>query len=234
MVKEKLIFGTPAIHFYKFDVINYQMKKKALNIIIAFICLSLAGIVAVQYFWIYNAIKVKEAQFDRSVNEALGVVVNKLETREDIAYLKKNLIGDSVHSLVQAFTKDPILALNDKLDSLLKSDETARPPFPQARQPNPEMFTDEDMNANLIDLDSVIAYHNIGVLTQAYSNGFTIEWNAEFDAGRLDSMIRANQQRIASGRPVDLSEHDLSKAITETKKRYAIRQQEVFTAGRSQ
>jgi two-component system phosphate regulon sensor histidine kinase PhoR len=213
MVKKELIFTITAVHFYKFDIINYQMKKKALNIIIAFICISLAGIVAVQYFWITNAIKVKEAQFDRSVNEALGEVVNKLETREDIAYLKKNLVGDSVHSLVQAFTKDPILALNDKLDSLLKSDETARPPFPQVRQPNPEMFVDADINANPIDLDSVIAYHNIGVLTQAYSNGFTIEWNTEFDASRLDSMIRANQQRISSGRAVDLSEHDLSKVI---------------------
>ena len=194
------------------------MKRKGLNVIIAFICISLAGIVAVQYFWIYNAVKVKEAQFDRSVNEALGVVVNKLETREDIAYLKKNLVGDSVHSLVQAFAKDPILALNDKLDSLLKSDETSHPPFPQARQPNPDMFTDEEMNVNLPDMDTVIAYHNIGVLTQAYSNGFTIEWNAEFDAGRLDSMIRANQQRIASGRPVDLSDHDLSKALRRQRK----------------
>ncbi len=189
------------------------MKKNVLNVIIAFICISLAGIVAVQYYWIYNAIQVKEAQFNRSVNEALGVVVNKLETREDIAYLRKNLVGDSIHSLVQAFTKDPILTLNDKLDSLLKSDETARPPFPQARRPNPEMFVDEDINANLIDLDSIIAYHNIGVLTQAYSNGFTIEWNAEFDANRLDSIIRANQQRIANARPGDMSEHLLSKAI---------------------
>ena len=112
------------------------MKKEILNVIIAFICISLAGIVAVQYFWIYNAIQVKEAQFDRSVNEALSAVVNKLETREDIAYLKKNLVGDSIHSLVQAFTKDPILALNDKLDSLLKSDENFRPPLPRGNQPS--------------------------------------------------------------------------------------------------
>jgi len=98
----------------------WGMKKKVLYGIIAFICISLAGSVVVQYFWINNAIQVKEAQFNRSVNEALGAVVNKLETREDIIYLKKNLVGDSIHALVQAFSKDPILALNDKLDSLLR------------------------------------------------------------------------------------------------------------------
>jgi signal transduction histidine kinase len=189
------------------------MKKKVLYIIIAFICISLAGIVAVQYFWIYNAIQVKEAQFNRSVNEALNVVVNKLETREDIAYFKKNLVGDSIHSLVQSFTKDPILALNDKLDSLLKSDEAGRPPFPQGRKPLPEIFVDATMNGNITDLDSIFASQNIGILTQGYFNDITIEWNAEFDAKRLNSLIRVNQEKIASGHPDDLSEHYWSKVV---------------------
>jgi len=178
------------------------MKKKVLYLIIAFICISLAGIVAVQYFWIHNAIQVKEAQFNRSVNEALGSVVNKLETREDIVYLKKNLVGDSIHALVQAFSKDPILALNDKLDSLLKSDENMRPPFPKARPPFPEMLNDENLNANIIDIDSMISqYRHVDVFTQDFPNGFTIEWNAEFDGNRLDSLIQANRQRIVSAWP---------------------------------
>ena len=182
------------------------MKKKVLYVIIAFICISLAGIVAVQYFWINNAIQVKEAQFDRSVNEAMGVVVNKLETREDIVYLRKNLVGDSIHALVQAFSKDPILALNDKLDSLLRRDEDIRPPFPQRRPPFPEMFFDENLNATFADLDNVIRqYRHIDVFAQDYPNGFTIEWNAEFDGNRLDSIILANRQRIESVRPRSMS-----------------------------
>ncbi|HZX63377.1 MAG TPA: HAMP domain-containing sensor histidine kinase [Bacteroidales bacterium] len=182
------------------------MKKKVLYVIIAFICISLAGIVAVQYFWINNAIQVKEAQFNRSVNEALGAVVNKLETREDIVYLKKNLVGDSIHALVQAFSKDPILALNDKLDSLLRRDEDIRPPFPQHRPPFPEMFFDENLNATFADLDNVIRqYRHIDVFAQDYPNGFTIEWNAEFDGNRLDSIILANRQRIESVRPRSMS-----------------------------
>lgn len=182
------------------------MKKKVLNIIIAFICISLAGIVAVQYFWIINAIQVKEAQFDRSVNEALGAVVNKLETREDIVYLRKNLVGDSIHALVQAFSKDPILALNDKLDSLLKRDEDIRPLFPKGRPPFPEMFFNENMNATVAELDTVIMqYRHIDVFAQDYPNGLTIEWNAEFDGNRLDSIMLANRQRIESARPRNMS-----------------------------
>jgi signal transduction histidine kinase len=172
------------------------MKKKVLYIIIGFICVSLAGIVAVQYFWIFNAIQVKEAQFDRSVNEALTSVVNKLETREDIAYLKKNLIGDSVHSLVQAFAKDPILALNVKLDSLLKIDENNRPPFPKGNQPTQRVVVNAKINSNLHDLDSLIAFRQIGVMTQDFPNGFTIEWNTELDTEKIDSLIEANQKMM--------------------------------------
>jgi len=196
------------------------MKRKVLNFIIAFICISLAGVVAVQYFWIHNAIQVKEAQFDRSVNEALGAVVNKLETREDIAYLKKNLVGDSIHALVQAFTKDPILSLNDKLDSLLKSDENMHPPFPRSRPPFPEMFFDENLNANIINIDTVISQtRHFDILTQDYPNGFTIEWNAEFDGNRLDSIVQANQRRIASARPHNMpAEHRALKAFSRQRK----------------
>jgi two-component system phosphate regulon sensor histidine kinase PhoR len=192
------------------------MKKSVLNIIIAFICISLAGTVAVQYFWISNAIQVKEAQFDRSVNDALGTVVNKLETREDIVYLKKNLVNDSIHALVQAFTKDPILALNDKLDSLLKSDENIRPPFPpRFPQSFPGMLFDENMNANLLNIDSIITqYQHVGVFTQESPNGITIEMNAVFDGDRLDSLIRANQQRIDAARLKNLaSEHQMSSTM---------------------
>lgn len=174
------------------------MKKKVLNVIIAFICISLAGIVAVQYFWIRNAIEVKEAQFNRSVNEALSAVVNKLETREDIVYLRKNLVGDSIHELVQSFSKDPVLALNDKLDSLLKIDEIHRPPPPPHRPPRPEMLMDQNfsINAHIINLDTIIRqYQNNGVITQEFPNGFTIEWNSAFDH-RMDSMIMASQEQM--------------------------------------
>lgn len=182
------------------------MRKKVLYIIIAFICISLAGIVAVQYFWITNAIQVKEAQFNRSVNEALGAVVNKLETREDIVYLKKNLVVDSVHALVQSFSKDPVLALNDKLDSLLKKDEELRPPIPPQRPPFPDILYDDRMNEAMAQLDTMITqYQHINVFAQDYPNGFTIELNTEFDGNKLDSLVVANRKKFESSHPRSLA-----------------------------
>jgi len=143
----------------------------------------------------------------------MSAVVSKLETREDIDYLKKNLVGDSIHSLVQAFTKDPIVMLNDKLDSLLKSDENIRPPFSKGNQPFPQLHVNANVNTNIMDLDSIIAFRQFGVFTQQSPNGFTIELNTEFDPDRLDSMIQADRQRIASGQPGGLAEQYFARAL---------------------
>ena len=45
---------------------------------------SLIGIIVVQVFWIKNAIKVKTEQFDRSVNDAMNQVVERLEKNENL------------------------------------------------------------------------------------------------------------------------------------------------------
>ena len=45
---------------------------------------SLVGIIVVQVFWIKNAIEVKTEQFDRSVNDAMNQVVERLEKNENL------------------------------------------------------------------------------------------------------------------------------------------------------
>jgi len=133
------------------------VKRKILYIIIGLICLSLAGIIGVQYLWIRNALKVREAQFDRSVNDAMGTTVNKLETREDIAFLRSNVMADSVNSLVQAFANDSIFRLNNKLDSLLSSDDMLHIPPPPPQEPNRNSFTFEyHFNNDFSHLDTLI------------------------------------------------------------------------------
>nr|WP_262921650.1 HAMP domain-containing sensor histidine kinase [Pontibacter ruber] len=47
--------------------------------------ISLLGVVGLQWYWITDAIKVKQEQFDRSVHEALAKVVEKLETQEAVS-----------------------------------------------------------------------------------------------------------------------------------------------------
>jgi two-component system, OmpR family, phosphate regulon sensor histidine kinase PhoR len=58
------------------------MKKKFIILVIASITLSLLGLIAIQIYWIRNAVSVKEINFDRGVSEAIGRAIykyNKIE-----------------------------------------------------------------------------------------------------------------------------------------------------------
>lgn len=110
------------------------MNKKLLYILIICICISLVGIIIVQFFWIRNAFQVKESQFNRSVNDALGDVVNKIETRENMHFISRNYEGDSIMSIVQAFSRDSSLTIKARLDSLLALNELPEThPLPKHR-----------------------------------------------------------------------------------------------------
>ncbi|HYF01818.1 MAG TPA: hypothetical protein VEC36_00455, partial [Patescibacteria group bacterium] len=63
------------------------MSKKRIVFITALITLSLLGLVAVQLFWIQNAIVVKEEQLSHNVAAAMQSVVHKIETQEAVAAL---------------------------------------------------------------------------------------------------------------------------------------------------
>jgi signal transduction histidine kinase len=69
--------------------------------------------------WIRNAFQVKDAQFKRSVNDALTSVVGKLETHENMYFISRNFEGDSILSIVQAFSRDTASTMKARLDSLL-------------------------------------------------------------------------------------------------------------------
>lgn len=87
--------------------------------LITIISLSLAGLMIVQFFWIRNAFRVKEDLFNRRVNDAMGSVVENLETRENMVYISRNYEGDSILQIVKAFSKDTTKNLRRNLDSLL-------------------------------------------------------------------------------------------------------------------
>ncbi len=81
------------------------MKKRILHILIALMSFSLIGIIWVQVYWIQNAIKVKEAQFDQLVNDALNHVVTNLDDNESIIF-----ISDQLHDISSdiVITKDSL------------------------------------------------------------------------------------------------------------------------------
>jgi signal transduction histidine kinase len=106
------------------------MKKKTLYLVIGLICLSSLGIVAVQLFWIRNAYEVKEAQFKRSVNDALGMAVNKMEAHENMAFLSRNYREDSIRILLQSFVDDTLKDWQKRVE-LLTGGSRSLPAVPQ-------------------------------------------------------------------------------------------------------
>ena len=63
------------------------MKRRTIIGIIVLMSISLVGIILVQLMWVRNAIEVKSQQFDRSVNEAMNQVVQRLEKNENLLVL---------------------------------------------------------------------------------------------------------------------------------------------------
>ncbi len=189
------------------------MNKKVLYILIASICISLIGIIAVQFFWIRNAFQVKEAQFDRSVNDALGSVVSKIEARENMFFISRNFEGDSIMRIVQAFTKDTGTTIKNQLDSLLLANELPAakhripppppPPPPPVRHQQPTGVIHYSYRYNVVPVqtgqDSVtVKMEEFYQEMQAMRPGeMNFEWDDQL--ARLDSMMNLDGESVEYG-----------------------------------
>ena len=181
------------------------MNKRILYILIVSICISLIGIIAVQFFWIRNAFQVKESQFSRSVNDALGSVVEKIETRENMYFISRNFEGDSIMRIVKAFTKDTTQVIKERLDSLLalnempvvsKKSNPPPPPPPSQQHRPPAGVIHYSYQYNVVPIqqgqDSVAVsfeqfYQDMPV---GEMDEFTFEWNDQIT--RIDSLMNMN------------------------------------------
>ncbi len=168
------------------------MNKKVLYLIIGLICTSLLGIIAVQFFWIRNAIQVKEAQFDRCVYDAMGIAVNKLETRENINFIGKNYIGDSVRKMFQGFAKDSGMIIESNLDSLLTLEEmdSFTPPCPFRPQVFSYNFTyDFHRPKGLILRDSIIQINDPNLFDPFFNKTDRFFDLNDHELSRIDSIF---------------------------------------------
>lgn len=185
------------------------MNKKLLYILIAGICISLLGIIIVQFFWIQNAFRIKESQFGRGVNDALGSAVNKMETRENMYFISRNYEGDSIMSIVQAFTKDTSQIIKERLDSLLalnefqplkkkrpKTTPMQIPPHPHSPRPLPtHEFIQYSYQLNfhpgieVVDTIKIQMEQFFHEMPANDFNTFAFEWNDQLN--RIDSILQA-------------------------------------------
>ncbi|NVN96455.1 MAG: HAMP domain-containing histidine kinase [Bacteroidetes bacterium] len=99
------------------------MNKKNIIIIVILMTFALIGLVGLQLYWIKNAITVEEANFHRSVDEAISVVITKLEKKEITSQLNKY--------------KERTLLINtiDSLNVLLYKEQQKYPGIDEESQP---------------------------------------------------------------------------------------------------
>jgi two-component system phosphate regulon sensor histidine kinase PhoR len=81
------------------------MKEKKLKIIIGLMSIALLGLIAVQIYWIKNAIELEEKLFDFKVNDAMQSVVKKISQNESAKFV--------VHKLMKPDTDDVFIIKND-------------------------------------------------------------------------------------------------------------------------
>ena len=81
------------------------MNRKFLTFIITLVILTLITLVGIQFFWIKNAISVRETLFERSVSDAVTSAVYKLEKLEVKNQLVKFQKGASIYSSIDSLSK---------------------------------------------------------------------------------------------------------------------------------
>ena len=65
------------------------MRKKIFVLIVVLMSISLSGIIAVQVFWINNAVESKKEQFKNDVQKSLGSVSERINEREEAEFEKQ-------------------------------------------------------------------------------------------------------------------------------------------------
>jgi len=75
------------------------MKRSYIYILIGIITSSLIGLVAIQIYWIDNAVTLKEEEFKRDVTAAIYSVSNKLERMEAINRIKAHQKGQALFNM---------------------------------------------------------------------------------------------------------------------------------------
>ena len=67
--------------------VKKKVNKKQITVLVFFMSITLIGIVSVQYFWITNALKLKEEQFDNTIRKIIPEVIKKIRKKETLHFI---------------------------------------------------------------------------------------------------------------------------------------------------
>lgn len=72
------------------------MSKTKMNLVIVLMSVATLGLVAFQYYWVNNALKINQERFEQNVYQSLYSTVDKLEKNEASDIFLNNLIQDTI------------------------------------------------------------------------------------------------------------------------------------------
>ena len=72
------------------------MSKTKMNLVIVLMSMATLGLVAFQYYWVNNALKINQERFEQNVYQSLYSTVDKLEKNEAGDIFLNNLIQDTI------------------------------------------------------------------------------------------------------------------------------------------
>ena len=98
------------------------MKRNYIYILIAIITCSLIGLVAIQIYWIDNAVTLKEEEFKRDVTAAIYSVSKKLEKMEAINRIKAHQKGRALFNMRMGQINDQFKDLNYDTTTIYEKD----------------------------------------------------------------------------------------------------------------
>ena len=67
-----------------------MINKSNIRLISAFLALALSGLIAIQIYWINNAIEIEQQRFETNVSNALNQVVDMVERQEVASKVRKS------------------------------------------------------------------------------------------------------------------------------------------------
>jgi len=136
------------------------MKKGRIYITVIIMSLSLIVLIGVQLYWIDNAIKVREANFLGSVNDAVNNVVEKLEKIELARQIKNPKYGASPLLLIDSLNKQIIKKLETESKKTKKSVQDST--YDPHGEITIEIFRKKAQKENTLPDTSQLSYNEIG------------------------------------------------------------------------
>ncbi|MFN8164942.1 MAG: HAMP domain-containing sensor histidine kinase [Bacteroidia bacterium] len=126
------------------------MTRKKIRGIIVLMSIALIGVISLQVYWILHDIRLKEQQFDQSVNQAMNAIVDRIETNEAM-----DVVNDHVFSLDPGKLTQLIIRDTSTTNPITITDTSIQ--FPELRM--------NDLPPVIEDLDNAdinIEYHRPG------------------------------------------------------------------------